>query len=182
MSFINTIDQLGDDVVLAGFIEKSITEFNDNVITTIGSDAFYFNQTITSLKLLGIEQLGQIGNCDNLTSIKLSNETGVELSLGYQTFYNLNALTTLDIGCNCQILEIFNLCTNISQIILRYNGICRAVNKPTLPITCYIYVPRALKDQYVNETNWTTVSNQFRILEDFTVDGTTTGELDLTKI
>jgi hypothetical protein len=31
-------------------------------------------------------------------------------------------------------------------------------------------------------TNWTTFSAQFRALEDYTVDGTTTGELDESKI
>ena len=52
----------------------------------------------------------------------------------------------------------------------------------------YIYVPRALlsdddetKD-YRRATNWSTYAAQFRALEDYTVDGTTTGELDKTKI
>lgn len=52
----------------------------------------------------------------------------------------------------------------------------------------YIYVPRALlsdddetKD-YRRATNWSTVAAQFRALEDYTVDGTVTGELDETKI
>ena len=31
-------------------------------------------------------------------------------------------------------------------------------------------------------TNWSTYAAQFRALEDYTVDGTTTGELDETKI
>lgn len=54
--------------------------------------------------------------------------------------------------------------------------------------TGYIYVPRVfLNDNdstldYRQMTNWATFSAQFRVLEDFTVDGTTTGALDESKI
>lgn len=48
--------------------------------------------------------------------------------------------------------------------------------------TGYIYVPRNLVDSYKAATNWTTYANQFRALEDYTVDGTITGELDESKI
>ena len=46
----------------------------------------------------------------------------------------------------------------------------------------YIYVPRNLIDSYKVATNWVTYANQFRALEDYTVDGTVTGEFDETKI
>jgi hypothetical protein len=52
----------------------------------------------------------------------------------------------------------------------------------------YFYVPRALlsdddatKD-YRRATNWATYASQFRALEDYTVDGTITGDLDPNKI
>ena len=48
--------------------------------------------------------------------------------------------------------------------------------------TGYIYVPKALVDSYKAATNWSTYATQFRALEDYTVDGTITGELDETKI
>ena len=48
--------------------------------------------------------------------------------------------------------------------------------------TGYIYVPRALVDSYKAASKWSTYANQFRALEDYTVDGTTTGALDETKI
>lgn len=40
----------------------------------------------------------------------------------------------------------------------------------------YIYVPRDMISILQNETNWSTM--QFRALEDYTLDGTTTGEFD----
>ena len=48
--------------------------------------------------------------------------------------------------------------------------------------TGYIYVPEALLDTYKTATNWVTYADQFRALEQYTVDGTTTGELDESKI
>ncbi len=48
--------------------------------------------------------------------------------------------------------------------------------------TGYIYVPAALKSTYEAATNWITYAAQFRALEDYTIDGTTTGALDPSKI
>ena len=48
--------------------------------------------------------------------------------------------------------------------------------------SCYIYVPRALVNDYKAATTWAQYADKFRALEDYTVDGTTTGELDTTKI
>ena len=46
----------------------------------------------------------------------------------------------------------------------------------------YIYVPAALLEDYKVATNWIDYADKFRALEDYTVDGTTTGALDETKI
>jgi tRNA A37 threonylcarbamoyladenosine synthetase subunit TsaC/SUA5/YrdC len=48
--------------------------------------------------------------------------------------------------------------------------------------TGYVYVPSALIETYKTATNWSTFANQFRALEDYTVDGTVSGELDESKI
>ena len=39
--FINTIDALGDDVVIDSIINKTITEFKDDKVTSVGQYAFY---------------------------------------------------------------------------------------------------------------------------------------------
>ena len=46
----------------------------------------------------------------------------------------------------------------------------------------YIYVPKSLIEDYKVATNWSAYADRFRALEDYTVDGTTTGELDESKI
>ena len=90
--------------------------------------------------------------------------------------------------------ESFKDCSSLEVLILSSESICTLSNSnsfsntPIAKGTGYIYVPRALlsdedaaKD-YRRATNWSTYANQFRALEDYTVDGTVTGELDESKI
>ena len=46
----------------------------------------------------------------------------------------------------------------------------------------YVYVPAALVDAYKSATNWSANAAKFRALEDYTVDGTISGDLDDAKI
>ena len=46
----------------------------------------------------------------------------------------------------------------------------------------YVYVPRELINAYIADSKWSVCSERFRALEDYTLDGTITGELDLIKI
>lgn len=50
-------------------------------------------------------------------------------------------------------------------------------NTPLENGTGHIYVPRALVDSYKAATNWSKYATSFRTLEDYTVDGTTTGAI-----
>ena len=88
----------------------------------------------------------------------------------------------------------FAYCSKLTTLILRGETMPKLAatdsfdSTPIRSGTGYIYVPRALlsdddatKD-YRRATNWSNLANQFRALEDYTVDGTITGELDPTKI
>ena len=99
------------------------------------------------------------------------------------------ALTYVDLPSMTSIANgTFNGCTSLVAIILRGTSkVCTLANTGALtstPIvggTGYVYVPSALKASYEKATNWTSVSTQFRALEEYTVDGTTTGALDFEK-
>ena len=73
-------------------------------------------------------------------------------------------------------------------MIIRSETICTLSNKNAFSGssvasgTGYIYVPKDLVESYKTATNWSTYATQFRALEDYTVDGTITGELDESKI
>lgn len=141
--FINTIDVLGDDVVADSFLEKTLTEYKDNVITNVREYVFSYFPDLTVLDLPSVTSIANRGimYCNSLVSLILRSET---------------------------------LCTS--------EGSWNFNTTPIKSGTGYIYVPSALVDSYKTATNWSTYANQFRALEDYTVDGTITGELDETKI
>ena len=113
-------------------------------------------------------------------------------TLGWCAFNTCYGLTYVDLGS----------AETIDASALQYTGALRTLIIRTTSAVCtlsgalqncgigsgYIYVPRALlsdddatKD-YRRATNWSTYAARFRALEDYTVDGTVTGELDETKI
>lgn len=77
----------------------------------------------------------------------------------------------------------------LNTLILRADTMCTLTG--TMPYTQiakgagYIYVPRALlsdtdaEKDYRRATNWSTYATQFRVLEDYTADGTVTGDFVL---
>lgn len=141
MSFVNTVDQLGDDVVFASIVDGSIVEFKDDTITMVAEHGFSY--------------------CTALTTVDLPNVKTIE-----RNCFSASGITSL-------ILRSNTLCTITGD---GFNG------SPIKNGTGYIYVPSALIDRYKSATNWSNLASQFRALEDYTVGGTITGELDTTKI
>lgn len=166
----------------------------------------------TILKNINMPNLTKIGSymfqaCSELTTADFPKAT----TIGDKAFTNCKKLTTVifpivtSVGNNafekCDLLETINLpltttigstafsgCSQLTNLILRSTTMATLSNANSLLRTKiasgngYIYVPRALVDSYKSATNWSTYATQFRALEDYTVDGTITGELDPTKI
>ena len=65
-------------------------------------------------------------------------------------------------------------------LIMRTEAIVSGTGGVT--VNGYIYVPSALVEGYKVAAGWSDFADKFRALEDYTVDGTITGELDETKI
>lgn len=139
-----------------------LTGVNVPNVTSIDQYAFNYCYALTSLDFPKVTSIGgsrAFGECRALKSVILRSETMCTLS-------NTNAFT------NCYHI--------LGTVHSTYN--------PNGDKDGYIYVPRALlsdddetKD-YRRATNWSTYSTQFRALEDYTIDGTITGELDPNKI
>ena len=206
---IEGIEAGGGDI--DAMIDRSITEISSNatkvgsyafydctklktanfpMATSIGSYALYFCP-ITTINLPVVTSINNYAFSQ--TNLKTANFPMVT-SIGTGAFSGA-LITTVNLPVVTSIGSyVFQGCSRLTTLILRSETIATLGNTATFsntPIasgTGYIYVPRALlsdtdatKD-YRRATNWSTFAAQFRALEDYTVDGTVTGELDETKI
>ena len=140
--FVNTIDLLGDDVVAASIISGTITEFNDDVITSIGERAFYTRKQLKTV------------NVPNVTTV------GGDGSFGYCT-----ALTCVDLASATSLTyNAFSYCSKLATLVLRSETLCAlssgALTRTPFSNSGYLgtaYVPQALIEEYQNATNWSTL-------------------------
>ena len=133
--------------------------------TSVGNYAFYQCSALTTINMPSVTTIGSNGfyNCLNL---KFMDFYSLEKIGSYA--FNSGGLTTLILR------KSDGICVLDATNALASTGISKG--------TGYIYVPSALIDTYKSATNWSTYAAQFRALEDYTVDGTITGELDESKI
>ena len=204
--FINTIDVLGDDAVIDSIIDRSIIEFKDDKVTTVGSYAFEKCESLrdvglpnctrlearafeycTSLEHIALPKVticsGESGfnYCTSLTELILPSVT----TLGGTSVTRCTALRKVDFSLLSTIqYRTFQLDSSLVAVILRNTGAICALNNsdafndtPIANGTGYIYVPSALINSYKTATNWSTYASQFRELEQWTLDGTVNGEL-----
>lgn len=242
--FINTVDRLGDETVFRSLIDRSITEYKDNHITTIGANAFHSCVSLTTVDIPNVDDIpsGAFNGCSALKNFNFDSITSVgnvafsgtfdgvdlywpnNMSLTYNAFAGckmrtlyapkqqylplqgvqncsnlvkvvLPECTSLDNNClgvtpNLEYLDVlggqifgnfFKASTKFKIFILRTTSSPSTLHGDTLGYTMigngsgYIYVPRALIEDYKVATNWSAYADQFRPLEDYTLDGTVTG-------
>ena len=198
----------GGDDVLDALIDRSITEISSSSATSIGSYAFYSCSSLTTVDFPVATSIGTSAfqycrslttanfpvatsletsafqNCSSLTTVDFP----VATSIGTSAFQNCSSLTTANFPVATSIrTSAFQYCRSLKSLLLRNNKVCTLSNTNTFnstPIssgTGYIYVPSELIEQYKTANNWSTYASRFRALEDYTVDGTITGELDPAK-
>lgn len=191
-------------------IDKSITEYESDTLTAVGGHAFNGCSNLTTAKLSAATTTGvyAFGSCSQLVTVELpevavignytfSSCFAVEsltlpkaTSIGSGALSSCSKLKSLDIGEPCYFDKyVFgnNSVYGFKALILRSKTISTAAslafaNCPINSGTGYIYVPAALVDSYKAASGWSTYAANIRALEDYTVDGTTTGELDESKI
>lgn len=150
---------------------KKITLINVPIASSISSNAFNGCELLEKVVLPSAKTLssGVFYNCYKLTQVDLPAATRIDETV-FRNNYALQAL----------ILRASSIATLSNTSAFKDSGIERKEG--------YIYVPRALlsdddaTNDYRRATNWSTYASQFRALEDYTVDGTTTGALDESKI
>jgi hypothetical protein len=121
-------------------------------------------------------------NCYNLILADLSNVGGStdDGYMGFQNCYSLKALVIRSAHLNKD--TYFSSSTTPLRTCYRIVGTTDATYNPEGLKDGYIYVHRECLEDLQNKTCFKNCSTQFRALEDYTLDGTLNGELDLAKM
>lgn len=192
--FINTIDVLGDDVVMDSIIQRTITEFKDDVITHVGSNAFYECTALETVDLPNVTVIGSESffRCSSLTSINIPRATflgsrcigatGIKSicipsvkDLTSQQFRDATLLEKID----APVLERLSgssvwYMTKAKTLILRNTAmVCELTGDVDMYNDCNIYVPKTMADgsdgvaAYKAATNWSTLADYIYAIEDY---------------
>lgn len=167
----------------------ALTTINLPKLTKVYGNTFEGCISLTTVNLQSLTDLYEhmFNNCNSLTNVKLDSLE----SWNNSAFYKCSSLRILEVPNLKAVYGHSSLdgCSSLVALIIR-----RTDSLATLPNTnhlddCgisagtgYIYVPRSLVDSYKAASNWSVHASQIRPLEDYTVDGTLTGEFDETKI
>ena len=127
-----------------GLVARTLTEYSNDTVTSIGGNAFY--------------------NYSGLESVNLPNV----ISIGETAFYNCNKLLILDFHKATTIgHRAFRNCSSLKTFILRSETVCTSgvsafQSTPIADGTGYIYVPDNLVNSYKSATNWSAYANQIK--------------------
>jgi hypothetical protein len=167
-------------------LTNSLTTYRNDTLKQLKASLFQDNSNIISLFLPKVVETHTsiFRNCKSLQEIDLSSTIDIASSC----FFGCVALEKADFPKVTSIYADAFKGAGIKHLILRSTTFC--VLKATsafysTPIesgTGYIYVPRALIEEYKAATNWVTYAAQFRALEDYTIDGTITSAFDESRI
>lgn len=164
---------------------KSLVSANIPNCVSIGYDAFK-SCNLHSLDLPMLETCGSSAFAYNYNMKKAVLPKLINVPGSLFTF--VNNLELLDFHVATSFGATVSNSKKLKAVIIRTPTRATTIyttvfsNSSIAKGTGYIYVPAALVDEYKANANWKTYASQFRALEDYTVDGTTTGALDESKI
>lgn len=112
---------------------------------------------------------------DACTALKNVNLPKLEAILSSSMFRGCTSLEKILLPSVCAFqVATFQNCTNLTTLILPYETAVVTLsntnsftNTPIESGTGYIYVPKALIEDYKVATNWATFADQFRAIEDY---------------
>ena len=186
----------GTDTRLKSIVEDTMTELNDDTITTTRNYAFYGVTSLTSVNLPNVTAIGSytFTNCTGLVSVDLPNLSG---AVGTYAFDGCEALTQVNIpkaaGINnyafqdCATLEKVEVgdAASVGSYSFRRAGVTALIIRnntskltkltstnaftdcPIAQGAGYIYFYREYVEKYKAATGWSTYADQIRAIEDY---------------
>ena len=158
----NTRDVMGESACLDALVANTLTGFEDNDVTKVGSGALRFHSALTDVTLPNATIIGGYGlaDCASLREVEAQSVT----SLGTYAFSNDVSLERVDLGNVSYVSNrAFEGCTHLSEL---------EIGKPTLIGTYAFHDCKSLTTETLDMSSVTNVGN-------YAFDNTGVGELDL---
>ena len=183
----------------------SLSEVNFPKLTNVPRETFRECRNLVKANLpsaVGSVSTCAFYNCKSLYDLDMPNITAIDLSGFYgcsslkkaifpkatrmegESFRHCSSLEIIDTslltaingyrqfeGCKLNALILRNTAT-VCTLVESYTFLNSGIGKGT----GWIYVPSSLLNRYKSATNWSAYAGRMLGIEDFTVDGTTTGE------
>ena len=173
---INAI-QTGENEIVQ-FIENKITNFSNEELTAISDFGLAGKDNIQSLYIPNVVSVGgyAFDGCDAITEIHFEKHiTFKSEKLPYMALRGAKNAVKIEFNDGFTILMsyVFYNMTNLKAVIIRGDNVSQLSNGYTFngsaiaKGTGYIYVPAVLVDQYKAATNWVTIADQIRAIEDY---------------
>lgn len=188
---MNTISSMGDTAAFNAIVNRTITAFEDDQITTVGDYAFRGCSSLTKISLPAATSIGDYAfyACTSLYDVSLpavtslgdyafygcnsSQFTSLVLpsveTIGYNAFYSCNKLVTIDLPSVTRMDDnVFSSCSSLTTIIIRNtNGVVPIGNNLLSGAnSAIIYVPDALVNDYKTASNWASYFNRIKGLSE----------------
>lgn len=177
---------------------RTLITANFPLATEVDSNGFYYCSGLKTLNLPKTKNIGY-NSCNGCAALETVYIPECEL-IDYSGFSGCYVLEQIDLPCVTEMGSYaFRYGYSLKAVILRKPVVCTLGSSPFM--NCYhilgtvhetynpegvkdgyFYVPSAVVEEYKATFDWSSFANQIRALEDYTVDGTTTGELDPNKI
>lgn len=145
-----TVEAIGDEALTSSIIDRSVTEIQDEIVTSIPQNGLYGCTALTKAVFAGVTNMGNYAmqGCTALQTLDLHQK----ITFGMDVLKNCSALTAL-------------ILRSSEAISLRSGDIFGGT--PIASGAGYIYVPSALVESYKTATHWKTYANQIRAIEDY---------------
>ena len=187
---------------------EDILKYNDTENVANIEYMFYACTSLTSIPLISMKNVRLMSyafsECESLRELHIEKLVGSSLSPSEHTISYCYELTKVEIDSfEADYIDYcFYECYSLRTLIIReftkdpseiygeevfegcyhFDGTQDDDYNPDEDMDGYIYVPRKYINSLSNSEVFSPYADQIRALEDYTVDGTTTGELDENKI
>lgn len=160
------------------FIENTITNFSNEELTVISDYGFAGKTNMQSLYIPNVVSVGgyAFDGCETITEIHFEKHITFKSEkwpfMALRGAKNVVKIEFND-GFTTLMSYVFYNMTNLKAVIIRGDNVSQLNNGNNFSGssiangTGYIYVPAALVGQYKAATNWVTVADQIRAIEDY---------------